>query len=105
VRIGDGLGNHPLVNRSAGVCCFCGGGGGGGGRSIVGDTVRCGDGGSFFIGVIFGKGKPLGASAPPVDDDEVLLPQLELRLPPLVHCPSSRPRTVNNRVNNSALVS
>src|ERR1700733_14161345 len=95
VRIGEGLGNHPLVNRSAGVCCFWGGGGG---RSIVGDTGRFGDGGSFFIGVILGKGKPLGASAPPVDDDEVLLPQLELRLPPPVHCPSSRPRTVNNRV-------
>jgi hypothetical protein len=69
----------------------------------VGDTFCFGDAGSFLIGVIFGNGNPLGAKAPPDDDVDVLLPQLELRLP-LVHCASSSPRTVNNRVNNNALV-
>jgi hypothetical protein len=54
------------------------------------------------MGVILGNGNP-GLRGPPEDEPEVLLPQLELKLPPAVHWPSSRPRTVNSRVNKSAL--
>jgi len=83
VKIGEGLGNHPLANLSAAVC----------GRWVevscsLGDrerlVLRAGDGGSLAIGVIRGNGYP-ELNAPPVEDDEVLLPQLELRLPPPVH--------------------
>ena len=100
VIIGEGLGNQPLVNRSAGVCKRCWRTG----RSNVGDIDRRGDGGSFFIGVIFGNGYALDSTPPPpADDAEVVLPQLELRLPPPFQLPSSTPRTVKSRVNNSAL--
>lgn len=68
------------------------------------DTLDgCSGEGFVCIGVIRGNGKP-ELRAPPAEDDEVLLPQLELRLPPTVHCPSSSPRTVNSLVNNSAFV-
>ena len=53
-----------------------------------------------LIGVILGKGNP-GLNAPLAEDDDVLLPQLEGKLPP-VHWASSNPRTVNNRVKRSA---
>jgi hypothetical protein len=74
VNIGDGLGNHPLTNLSAAVCdriCEV---------VSIGDTdrlLRADDGGSLFIGVILGNGNP-ELKAPPVEDEEVLLPQLEL---------------------------
>ena len=81
LKIGDGLGNQPLENRSMEDR----------GRWAVGEStasLRGGEGladagGSLEIGVILGKGNPL--NAPPADDDDVLLPQLELRLPPEAH--------------------
>lgn len=54
------------------------------------------------MGVIRGKGSP-ELKAPPVEDEEVLEPQLVLKLVPC-HCPSSKPRTVNRRVKRSAFV-
>jgi hypothetical protein len=64
---------------------------------------RRGDGGSLDMGVILGNGNP-EFKTPPADDEEVLLPKLELRLPPAVHGASSRPRTVNSLVKSNALV-
>jgi hypothetical protein len=82
VKMGEGLGNHPLANLSATVCGRCVE------VSSMGDkerrVLRAGDGGSLAMGVIRGKGYP-ELNAPPAEDEEVLLPQLELRLPPPVH--------------------
>jgi hypothetical protein len=101
--MGEGLGNHPLANFSAVVC---------GRWDIVRPESggvrfpRLGDGGWTGVppasGVIRGKGKP-AANIPPPDDVEVLLPQLELRLP-AVQLPSSSARTVNKRVKSRAFV-
>jgi len=66
-------------------------------------VLRAGEGGSLAIGVIRGNGYA-ELNAPPAEDEEVLLPQLELRLPPPVHGLSSSPRTVKSRVNNNAFV-
>ena len=64
---------------------------------------RADEGGSCRMGVILGNGNP-ELNAPPADDEDVLLPQLELRLPAVVHCASSRPRTVNSLVKSNAFV-
>jgi len=82
VKIGEGLGNHPLANLSAALCGRCVE------LSSTGDkerrVPRAGDGGSLEIGVILGNGYP-ELKAPPAEDEEVLLPQLELKLPPPAH--------------------
>jgi hypothetical protein len=99
--MGEGLGNHPLANCSAVVC---------GRWDIMRPDSggvrfpRFGDGGWTGVpparGVIRGKGKP-EVNIPPADEVEVLLPQLELRLP-AVQLPSSSLPTVNSRVKRSA---
>lgn len=66
------------------------------------DRFRDKDEGSLEMGVILGNRYP-GVSTAPAEEEDVLLPQLELRLP-VVHCASSRPRTVNSLVNSNALV-
>lgn len=91
------------MNLSAGVCAR----GAGADRStgVVGmadvRVLRSGDCGGL-IGVILGNGKA-EVKAPPAEDPEVLLPQLELKLPPSKSC-SSNPRTVNKRVKRSAFI-
>ena len=105
IIIGEGLGNHPLENLSTGVWTRC-------------ELVDCSTEGVdvgivdalvsrsadwvVFMGVILGNGKPAFSTAA-AEDVEVLLPQLELRLPPVYIC-SSTPRTVNSRVNSSAFI-
>lgn len=80
VNIGEGLGNQPLANLSAAVSGRCVE------LSSMGDkerlVLRAGEGASLAIGVIPGNGYP-ELNAPPAEDEEVLLPQLELRLPPV----------------------